>query len=126
MQDELGLTYLFISHDLNVVEYVSDWVLVMYLGQVVEFCRSDELYRTPLHPYTTVLLASIPVIDPAERRESDTLTGEIPSALNPPGGCLFPTRCPHAMEICATARPTLRHPTPTHAVACHLFDPDAA
>jgi oligopeptide/dipeptide ABC transporter ATP-binding protein len=124
LQEQLGLTYVFISHDLNVVEYVSDWVLVMYLGQVVEFCRSDELYQQPLHPYTQVLLASIPVIDPAERRPAKPLSGEIPSPLNPPSGCRFRTRCPFAMEICATERPALRHPTPNHAVACHLIDPD--
>jgi oligopeptide/dipeptide ABC transporter ATP-binding protein len=124
LQEQLGLTYVFISHDLNVVEYVSDWVLVMYLGQVVEFCRSDELYQQPLHPYTQVLLASIPVIDPDERRPAKPLSGEIPSPLNPPSGCRFRTRCPFAMEICATERPALRHPTPDHAVACHLIDPD--
>jgi oligopeptide/dipeptide ABC transporter ATP-binding protein len=124
LQEKLGLTYVFISHDLNVVEYVSDWVLVMYLGQVVEFCRSDELYHQPLHPYTQVLLASIPVIDPAERRAAKPLSGEIPSPLNPPSGCRFRTRCPFAMDICATERPALRHPSPDHAVACHLIDPD--
>jgi oligopeptide/dipeptide ABC transporter ATP-binding protein len=121
LQEQLGLTYLFISHDLNVVEYVSDWVLVMYLGQVVEFCRSEELYRAPLHPYTQVLLASIPVIDPAERRAAEPLNGEIPSPLDPPSGCRFRTRCPFAMQICATQRPALRHPSADHAVACHLF-----
>jgi oligopeptide transport system ATP-binding protein len=121
LQEQLGLTYVFISHDLNVVEYVSDWVLVMYLGQVMELCRSDELYRQPLHPYTQELLASIPVLDPADRRPSKPLSGEIPSALNPPSGCRFRTRCPMAMDICATERPAVRHPSPNHAVACHLI-----
>jgi oligopeptide/dipeptide ABC transporter ATP-binding protein len=126
LQERLGLTYVFISHDLNVVEYVSDWVLVMYLGQVVELCRSDDLYREPLHPYTRVLLASIPVVDPAERHPSEPLSGEIPSALNPPSGCRFRTRCPFAMDICAVERPVMRHPSSEHAVACHLFEADAS
>jgi len=124
LQAALGLSYLFISHDLNVVEYVSDRVLVMYLGQVVEACAADELYREPLHPYTRVLLASIPHVDPDARREREPLGGEIPSALNPPSGCRFRTRCPFAMDICAAERPAVRHPDSGHAVACHLYDPD--
>ncbi|GAC1325237.1 MAG: dipeptide ABC transporter ATP-binding protein [Chloroflexota bacterium] len=122
LQERLGLTYLFISHDLNVVEYVSDWVLVMYLGQVVEFCRSDELYRSPLHPYTRVLLSSIPSVDPTQRRTPEPITGEIPSPLNPPSGCRFRTRCPMAMDICAVERPVARYPSADHAVACHLYE----
>jgi oligopeptide/dipeptide ABC transporter ATP-binding protein len=124
LQSQLGLTYVFISHDLNVVEYVSDRVLVMYLGQVVEECSSDELYRNPLHPYTRVLLSSIPRVDPDARRTVEPLSGDIPSALNPPSGCRFRTRCPFAMELCATQRPVVRHPAKGHAVACHLYDPD--
>jgi oligopeptide/dipeptide ABC transporter ATP-binding protein len=96
----------------------------MYLGQVVEACAADELYREPLHPYTRVLLASIPHVDPDARREREPLGGEIPSALNPPSGCRFRTRCPFAMDICATERPAVRHPASGHAVACHLYDPD--
>jgi oligopeptide transport system ATP-binding protein len=125
LQAQLGLTYVFISHDLNVVEYVSDRVVVMYLGQVVEQCSSDELYRNPLHPYTRVLLSSIPQVDPEPRRRVEPLGGEIPSALNPPSGCRFRTRCPFAMAICATERPAVRQPADGHAVACHLYDPDA-
>ncbi|MBV8715597.1 MAG: ATP-binding cassette domain-containing protein [Chloroflexi bacterium] len=126
LQQQLGLTYVFISHDLNVVEYVSDYVAVMYLGQVVEQCSSDELYRNPLHPYTRVLLSSIPQVDPEARRTSAPVTGDIPSALNPPSGCRFRTRCPLAMDVCAVERPVIRHPTAGHAVACHLYDSDTA
>jgi oligopeptide/dipeptide ABC transporter ATP-binding protein len=128
LQEQLGLTYLFISHDLNVVEYMSDQVVVMYLGQVAEVCSSEELYREPLHPYTKVLLSSIPQVEVhTEERPSGldrSLAGEIPSALNPPSGCRFRTRCPFAMEICSTERPALRHPVAGHAVACHLYEPD--
>lgn len=123
LQTQLGLTYVFISHDLNVVEYVSDRVVVMYLGHVVEQCSAEELYRNPLHPYTRVLLSSIPQVDPAARRTAEPLSGDIPSALNPPSGCRFRTRCPFAMEICARERPAVRHPEPGHAVACHLYEP---
>jgi oligopeptide/dipeptide ABC transporter ATP-binding protein len=124
LQEQLGFAYLFISHDLNVVEYVSDRVVVMYLGQVVEQCSSEELYRNPLHPYTRVLLASIPQVDPDARRGVEPLSGEIPSAMNPPSGCRFRTRCPFAMQICGEQRPEVRHPSEGHAVACHLYDPD--
>jgi len=126
LQSQFGFAYLFISHDLNVVEYVSDRVVVMYLGQVVEQCSSDELYRNPLHPYTRVLLSSIPQVDPDARRNAEPLSGEIPSAMNPPSGCRFRTRCPLAMDICATERPMARHPSAGHAVACHLYAPDAS
>jgi peptide/nickel transport system ATP-binding protein/oligopeptide transport system ATP-binding protein len=122
LQQELNLTYVFISHDLNVVEYMSDRVLVMYLGQVVESCASDELYQQPLHPYTRVLLSSIPRTDPDERITHEEASGEIPSPLNPPSGCRFRTRCPSMMEICAQERPAMRQPTPAHDVACFLYE----
>jgi peptide/nickel transport system ATP-binding protein/oligopeptide transport system ATP-binding protein len=122
LQEQLNLTYIFISHDLNVVEYMSNRVLVMYLGQVVEACGSDELYREPLHPYTRVLLSSIPTTNPDERKINEPVTGEIPSPLNPPSGCRFRTRCAHAMDVCATARPEMLQPTPGHSVACYLYD----
>jgi oligopeptide/dipeptide ABC transporter ATP-binding protein len=122
LQAELNLTYIFISHDLNVVEYMSDRVLVMYLGQVVESCTSDELYKNPLHPYTRVLLSSIPNANPDERSSGDTATGEIPSPLNPPSGCRFRTRCPSAMAVCAEERPSMRQPVATHDVACFLYE----
>jgi oligopeptide/dipeptide ABC transporter ATP-binding protein len=121
LQEEFGLTYLFISHDLNVVEYMSDRVAVMYLGQVVETCSSDELYRRPLHPYTKALLAAIPSVDPDSRLEPDEFEGEIPSPLNPPSGCRFRPRCPFAMDICAIERPPLAEAEPEHLVACHLY-----
>jgi peptide/nickel transport system ATP-binding protein len=128
LQEQLGLTYLFISHDLNVVEYMSDQVVVMYLGQVVEACSSEDLYHEPLHPYTRVLLSSIPQVKEHSTSRAASLdknaTGEIPSALNPPSGCRFRTRCPLAMDICAEERPALRHPVAGHAVACHLYEPD--
>ncbi|MGE0134944.1 MAG: ABC transporter ATP-binding protein [Dehalococcoidia bacterium] len=121
LQERLGLTYLFISHDLNVVQYVADRVIVMYLGQVVEDCPSDELYARPLHPYTQALLASIPDIDP-DRPAPAGLEGDIPSPLNPPSGCRFRTRCPAAMAVCGEERPELLEAEPGHLVACHLFD----
>ncbi len=124
LQEQMKLTYLFISHDLNVVEYMSDRVVVMYLGQVVEACSSDELYRNPQHPYTRALLSAIPKLDPDSTTVPLPLAGEIPSPLNPPSGCRFRTRCPQAMEICATARPAPRHPTAGHAVACYLYEAD--
>ncbi len=130
LQHELNLTYVFISHDLNVVEYMSDRVLVMYLGQVVESCASDELYKNPMHPYTRVLLSSIPKTDPDERIASDVAvgdkTGEIPSPLNPPSGCRFRTRCPSAMAICAQERPAMRQPTAAHDVACFLYENESS
>ena len=122
LQQELNLTYVFISHDLNVVEYMSDRVMVMYLGQVVEACSSERLYREPLHPYTRVLLSSIPKTDPDERASDDVPFGEIPSPLNPPSGCRFRTRCPHVMDVCSTERPAMREPMPGHAVSCFLYD----
>jgi peptide/nickel transport system ATP-binding protein len=122
LQDAYGLTYLFISHDLNVVEYMSDRVAVMYLGQVVETCSAKDLYERPLHPYTQVLLESIPKLDPRERRTSEVaVQGEMPSPLDPPSGCRFRTRCPHAMDLCATEVPGLRAPEAGHLVACHLY-----
>lgn len=123
LQEKLQLTYLFISHDLNVVEYISDNVLVMYLGQVVEACSADELYRNPLHPYTRILLSSIPKAVPGAR-EPMARSGEIPSPMNPPSGCRFRTRCPHATAECARLRPEVRHPAPGHSVACHLYPRD--
>jgi oligopeptide/dipeptide ABC transporter ATP-binding protein len=111
-----------ISHDLDVVEHMSHRVLVMYLGQVVEACSSEELYRAPLHPYTRVLLSSIPKLDPDERAVAcDLPSGEVP-ALNPPSGCRFRTCCAHAIAVCATTRPQMRHPTRGHAVSCFLYD----
>ena len=120
LQESLGLTYLFISHDLNVVQYISSRVIVMYLGQVVEDCESSELYARPLHPYPQALLASIPDVDPDQAETSVALEGEIPSPLNPPSGCRFRTRCPIAEARCAESRPVLKSAGEGHMVACHL------
>lgn len=122
LQEAYGLTYVFISHDLNVVEYTSDEVAVMYLGRVVESCPSEALYRRPLHPYTQGLLASIPKLDPRERnQEAGRIDGEMPSPLDPPSGCRFRTRCPFADERCAAEVPSLAEVEPGHLVACHLY-----
>ena len=122
LQESLGLTYLFISHDLNVVEYISNRVVVMYLGQVVETATSAALYENPLHPYTKALLSSAPRLDPDRSREPLPLIGELPSPLNPPSGCRFRTRCPHAMDRCAVERPTMQEAALNHRVACHLYE----
>ena len=124
LQEQLQLTYLFISHDLNVVEYMSNHVLVMYLGQVVEACSSEALYREPLHPYSQVLLSSIPKVDEEVTEPVAALSGDIPSPLNPPSGCRFRTRCPFVMDICEKERPLMRQPKPGHGVACHMYDAD--
>ena len=120
-QEEQGLTYLFIAHDLSMVRYVSDDVGVMYLGQLVEKCAADEIYAHPLHPYTIGLLASVPIPDPvaARRKESVGLEGDLPSPIAPPSGCRFHTRCPYAEERCRTEVPGLRECAPGHFAACH-------
>lgn len=121
LQEDLGLTYLFIAHDLSVVKYISDRVVVMYLGTMVEFAESDELYAHPMHPYTQVLLSSIPVADPKTVREKKRITvkGEIPSPINPKDCCRFVERCPYATEQCRAHLPELQEITPGHYVACH-------
>ncbi len=125
LQQSHGLTYLFISHDLNVVEYMSDRVSVMYLGHIVESAAADQLYRRPLHPYTQALLAASPRLDLDHRlNDEDLIEGELPSALNPPSGCRFRTRCPHAMDVCAESRPPLLQLESGHRVACHLYSED--
>lgn len=120
-QEELGLTYLFIAHDLSMVRYVSDDVGVMYLGQLVEKCEADEIYTHPLHPYTTGLLSSIPVPNPrlAKAKEKSGLEGDLPSPIDPPAGCRFHTRCPYATERCKEETPQLKEASPGHFVACH-------
>lgn len=123
LQQELSLTYVFISHDLNVVQYMSDEVLVMYLGQAAEMTSSENLYANPLHPYTRALLASIPRLeeDGAAPPATPPLEGELPSPLDPPSGCRFRTRCPMAMEVCSQVRPEMVEAAPGHRVACHLY-----
>lgn len=120
LQEKYGFSYIFISHDLNVVEYASNDVAVMYLGKIVENTSADLLYRRPLHPYTQGLLASIPSLDGAATEEA-RITGEMPSPLNPPSGCRYRTRCPFATETCATQVPPLAEAEPGHLVACHLY-----
>jgi peptide/nickel transport system ATP-binding protein len=122
LKSELGLTYVFISHDLHVIEYLSDRILVMYLGQIVEIGSAEQVSAEPLHPYTQALFASAPSVNPDERLERPPLTGDPPNPINPPSGCRFRTRCPHAMAMCASTTPPL---LPVGAagrqVACYLF-----
>ena len=120
LQARYGLTYLFIAHDLSVVRHISDRVVVMYLGKVVEITDRTALYEDPLHPYTRALLSAVPIPDPKleAKREHIVLRGEVPSALNPPSGCVFHPRCPMAVDNCKKARPELRELRPRHWVAC--------
>jgi oligopeptide/dipeptide ABC transporter ATP-binding protein len=122
LQREFGLTYLFVAHDLSVVEHISDRVGVMYLGKLVEVATRQELYHNPQHPYTQALLSAIPVPDPRRKRKRIVLTGEVPSPLNPPTGCRFHTRCPLAMERCKQEEPVFEVKSGDHWVACHLVD----
>jgi len=122
LQQELGLAYLFISHGLAVVEHISVRVAVMYLGKIVEVAGSEDLYRTPRHPYTIALLSAIPIPDPALRRERIVLHGDVPTPINPPSGCRFRTRCPQATEECAATTPELREVAPGHFSACIYAD----
>ncbi len=126
LQAQFNLTYLFIAHDLSVVRHISDRIAVMYLGHVVELASRAELYDNPKHPYTRALLSAVPIPDPRleRRRERIILTGDVPSPVNPPSGCVFHTRCPIAIDICSKFVPTIRDMTGTgHTVACHLAEP---
>ena len=122
LQDDLKLTYIFIAHDLGVVRHISDRVAVMYLGRLVELAESESLYSKPLHPYSQALLSAVPKPDPQFEREQLILKGDIPSPSNPPTGCTFHTRCPHAMEHCKLVVPQLQQVKPGHSVACHLYN----
>jgi oligopeptide/dipeptide ABC transporter ATP-binding protein len=122
IQDEFGITYLLIAHDLAVVKHMSHYVGVMYLGKLVETAGSEALYQKRLHPYTKALYAAAPPSHPALAKEAVILSGEVPSPLNPPPGCRFHPRCSEAMPICAADEPVLRHVGDDHAVACHLYD----
>jgi oligopeptide/dipeptide ABC transporter ATP-binding protein len=124
LQQEMGLALLFIGHDLSVIEYLCDRVVVLYLGRVMETATAAELYRTPRHPYTRALLDAAPIPRPRARRARMVLKGDLPSPLNPPSGCVFRTRCPYALPACGEAVPALRDAGPGHAVACIRSDLD--
>jgi oligopeptide transport system ATP-binding protein len=122
IQQEFGLTYIFIAHDLSVIEHISDRVAVMYLGRIVELAMADELYRAPRHPYTEALLNAVPIPDPTRRRQHELLKGEVPSPICPPPGCHFQPRCPYAREICANLDPPLEDKGGGHLAACHFSE----
>lgn len=123
LQKEMGLTYLFVAHDLSMVRHISDRIGVMYLGSIVEVGRSNDLYKNPLHPYTKGLLSSIPIADPIKANEAkrNIIEGDIPSPMNIPSGCRFHTRCPYAKPICAEVAPVEKAVDGDHLVACHLY-----
>lgn len=122
IQDEMGLSYLFIAHDLSVVEHISTRVAVMYLGRMAELADADKLYENPLHPYTRALLSAVPLPDPVNKRERILLEGDVPTPINPPSGCVFHTRCWLAEDRCTTQVPEFRDVGSGHQVACHLVD----
>ncbi|MGQ9630625.1 MAG: ABC transporter ATP-binding protein [bacterium] len=121
LQDEFDLTYLFIAHDLNVVEHVSNRVSVMYLGKIVESADSKVLYTSPKHPYTIALLSAVPIPDPTKERQREILQGDVPSPINPPSGCRFHTRCRFRMDVCDKEEPEFKAIEEEHYVACHLY-----
>ena len=122
LQKELGLTYLFVAHNLAVIEHISDRVAVMYLGKIAEMAPRDELFSNPQHPYTQALMSAIPIPNPTQKRERIILEGDVPSPLNPPSGCRFHPRCPIAQERCSIEEPALCESVPGHNVACHFVD----
>jgi peptide/nickel transport system ATP-binding protein len=122
LQDELGVSLLFISHDLAIVEHITHRVAVMYLGKIVEVAEKRALFSAPKHPYTEALLSAVPLPDPTARRERVILTGDVPSPIRPPSGCRFHTRCPHAFDRCKVEEPPLKAIAPGHLAACHLHD----
>jgi len=122
LQEEMGITYLFIAHDLSVIEHISDHVAVIYLGKIMEIAPSVELYKTPHHPYTESLLSAVPVPDPSTNKKRIVLKGDPPSPTNPPSGCPFNPRCPYKESICEREEPELKEITPRHKSACHFSD----
>ena len=122
LQIEMNLTYLFISHDLSIVEYISDKIVVMYLGKVVEYSKTSDIFKKPLHPYTEALISAVPIADPNNKNNRISLEGEIPNPANPPSGCFFHTRCRFCTEVCKTKDVPLIEKEPGHFVACHRVD----
>jgi oligopeptide/dipeptide ABC transporter ATP-binding protein len=120
LQREKNLSYLFIAHDLAVVEHISHRIAIMYLGRIVEYADKETVFKNPLHPYTEALLAAVPVPNPRVKRKKHHLQGDVPSPINPPAGCTFHTRCPYAEARCKPDKPALRQVGPSHHVACHL------
>jgi oligopeptide transport system ATP-binding protein len=121
LQQKFGLTYLFIAHDLSVVEHISTRVAVMYLGRIVETAAASDLYAAPKHPYSEALLSAVPIPDPTVKRRRIRLEGDVPNPIHPPSGCHFHTRCPKAMPVCTAEVPQPRTIAPGHTVACHLY-----
>ena len=124
LQNKLGLTYVFISHDLSVVKYITDDILVMYLGNVMELGKTEEIFANPLHPYTKALFSAVPVPNPDVKMQRIILKGDIPSPANPPKGCKFHTRCSECMKVCQFKEPVYYEATPDHFVSCHLYNPE--
>jgi oligopeptide/dipeptide ABC transporter ATP-binding protein len=121
LQEQMNLSYLFIAHDLSIVEHISDRVAVMYLGRIVELATDKALYQNPLHPYSQALLFAVPIPDPEIQRKKIVLQGDVPSPINPPSGCSFHTRCPECKAVCSRQEPTLQDMGDGHWVACHLY-----
>lgn len=122
LQEKLGLTYMFISHDLSVVKFISHRICVMYLGRVVEYAKTEDIFRNQLHPYTKALISAIPASHPSQKGQRMVLMGDVPNPIEPPKGCHFHTRCPYSTEQCCSERPEFREVEPEHFVACHLYN----
>lgn len=126
LQEQMGLTYIFIAHDLSVVKHISDKIGVMYLGRMVEFASKEDIFANPSHPYTKALMSAVPVPNPLVKKERIILTGDVPNPSNPPTGCTFHPRCSSCMEVCKSVKPRGIEISPGHVVSCHLFDPEYA